>query len=82
MPMGGGSSCMRWGTRPYESYFSGGYCLARYSSYAGGPVDGIQLECPWYGVRDTTDHLQQFAASLAEILKQYLDYHGLSGAHK
>ncbi len=56
-----------------ESYFSGGYNTRRYGSVKDGTIDGIQMECNRQGVRDTEEHRQDFAATTAKVLKDYLE---------
>jgi len=59
---------------PGEPYFNGGYNTARHSSYNGGTIDGIQMECN-SGIRLTTAARLAFADSLATALNQYLEQH-------
>lgn len=58
-----------------EDYFSGGYNTARYSSYTGGAIDGVQIECNRTGVRDNQAEVERFADSLAVVLLEYLQVH-------
>lgn len=58
-----------------QDYFSGGYNTERHGSIEGGPIDAIQIECHYSGVRDTPAHRSAFAQATAEALEQYLQTH-------
>ena len=58
-----------------EEYFDGGFNTARNGSRAGGPVDAIQLETHFEGVRDSAASRAHFADALAAALEQFLDRH-------
>lgn len=58
-----------------QDYFSGGYNTERHGSIEGGPIDAIQIECNFSGVRDTPAHRSAFAQATAEALEQYLQSH-------
>lgn len=58
-----------------EDYFNGGYNTARHSSYPGGTLDGLQIECNRQGVRDSMHNVLRFADSLAGTVLQYLELH-------
>ncbi|MBE2207090.1 MAG: T9SS type A sorting domain-containing protein [Saprospiraceae bacterium] len=58
-----------------QDYFSGGYNTERHGSIEGGPIDAIQIECNFSGVRDTPAHRSAFAQATAEALEQYLQTH-------
>lgn len=58
-----------------EPYFSGGYITANYSSYQGGTIDAIQIECNFEGVRDNDENLQKFSKVAAEVFLDYLRLH-------
>lgn len=58
-----------------DPYFSGGYNTAERSSYNGGFIDGVQLECNMNGVRNSAENRQKFADTLASVLHQYLGMH-------
>jgi len=58
-----------------ENYYSGGYNTIQRSSYNGGTIDGIQIECNMSGVRNTAENRKQFADSLAAVLRTYLTTH-------
>ncbi len=55
-----------------EPYFSGGYNTAERSSYNGGSIDGIQIECNMQGVRNSSENRERFADTLAGNLHSYL----------
>jgi hypothetical protein len=55
-----------------DDYFDGGYNTARHSSYRGGTIDGIQIECNFAGVRDSPTAIRRFADSLAVVMQQFL----------
>lgn len=56
-----------------DNYFSGGYNTAQYSSYNGGTVDGIQVECHRTGLRETAQQRALFAAAFTEVVVTYLE---------
>lgn len=58
-----------------EDYFDGGYNTARHSSYRGGAIDGVQIECNFAGVRDSPAAIRRFADSLAVAVQQFLRLH-------
>ena len=58
-----------------EDYFSGGYNTARYGSYSGGTVDGIQIECNRTGIRDSMTQVMRFSDSLAVVLLDFMRLH-------
>jgi len=55
-----------------DDYFDGGYNTARHSSYRGGTIDGVQIECNFMGVRDSPTAIRRFADSLAVVMQQFL----------
>lgn len=55
-----------------DDYFDGGYNTARHSSYRGGMIDGVQIECNFMGVRDSPTAIRRFADSLAVVMQQFL----------
>lgn len=63
-----------------DPYFSGGYNTAERSSYNGGFIDGVQIECNMNGIRNSADNRQKFADTLASVLRQYLLLHMFSDA--
>lgn len=58
-----------------QPYFSGGYNTVEHSSYLGGTVDGLQVECNMNGVRDTGPNRTRFADSLRVAVVEYLTAH-------
>lgn len=56
-------------------YFSGGYSTYRHGSYFGGPIDGIQVEHPKRGVRDTDANRRTYAKHFADVLIAYMETH-------
>lgn len=55
-----------------DPYFNGGYSTARHGGRDGGPVNGVQLETHFLGVRDTEPSRQAFAAAAARVLAGFL----------
>ncbi len=58
-----------------DDYFNGGYNTARHSSYPGGSIDGVQIECNRQGVRDSMHNVLRFADSLSATLLEFLGLH-------
>jgi hypothetical protein len=58
-----------------DDYFDGGYNTARHSSYRGGTIDGLQIECNFVGVRDSPAAIRRFADSVAVAVQQFLQLH-------
>ena len=58
-----------------DNYFSGGYNTATYSSFKGGSIDGIQVECNRGGLRDTEANRKLFAAAFVSSVTAYLEAH-------
>ncbi len=56
-------------------YFSGSYDVAAHGSRDGGSISAIQVECPWNGVRDTSNNQRRFAKALATALGDYFRIH-------
>jgi hypothetical protein len=54
-----------------EPYFGGGYNVRRHGSMAGGPVDGVQMEVNYAGLRDSSINRARFAAALAQVFDAY-----------
>jgi N-formylglutamate amidohydrolase len=53
-------------------YFNGGYNLRKYTSlHSHGPIDGLQLEANFTGVRDTAANRVRFAQALAESFDSF-----------
>jgi hypothetical protein len=60
-----------------DPYFSGGYNVQRHGSRLAGPVDAIQLECNFAGVRDTPAARMAFAEAIVTATLAYLaDHYG------
>lgn len=55
-------------------YFSGGYNTVVHSSYQGGSIDGVQIECN-QSIRFNADTRQEFAQNLAEGLTDFIEMH-------
>ncbi|MBL9200729.1 MAG: N-formylglutamate amidohydrolase [Opitutaceae bacterium] len=54
-------------------YFNGGYIVRRHAAAPDTPkVDGLQIECPRAGVRDTAEARARFANITAEVLAVFL----------
>ncbi|MBL9189627.1 MAG: N-formylglutamate amidohydrolase [Opitutaceae bacterium] len=54
-------------------FFSGGYIVRRHAAAPDTPkVDGLQIECPRPGVRDTPENRARFAKITAEVLAVFL----------
>ena len=51
-----------------EPYFSGGYSTRRHGSVDGGPIDGIQIEHNFRGIRETPEDRATYAEVLAEVI--------------
>jgi N-formylglutamate amidohydrolase len=58
-----------------DNYFSGGYNTANYSSYKGGTIDGIQMECNKTGLRDSKTNREAFAVAFVHTVTAYLKAH-------
>ena len=58
-----------------QPYFSGGYNTVRHSSYQGGSIDGVQVECNFAGVRDNALNRARFADSLRVAMNVFLGDH-------
>lgn len=54
-----------------EPYFSGGYNLVRHSSYQGGVIDGVQIECN-QSIRFDPSVRKKFAKELAQAILDYV----------
>ena len=54
-------------------FFSGGYIVRRHAAEpATTKVDGVQIECPRPGVRDTPENRERFARAAADALLVFL----------
>jgi N-formylglutamate amidohydrolase len=62
-----------------DPYFNGGYNAQRHGSRFGGPVDAVQIECYYTGLRDTAVARTEFAEAFVTVMLQYLaDHYGWS----
>ncbi|MBM3864707.1 MAG: N-formylglutamate amidohydrolase [Verrucomicrobia bacterium] len=56
-----------------QPFFAGGYIVQRHAAAAGTPkVDGLQIECPRAGVRDTPENRARFGRITAPVLLEFL----------
>lgn len=60
--------------QPGQPYFSGGYNTANHSSYNGGTIDGVQIECN-QTLRFDAAVRAAFAGELAQGLMQFVELH-------
>ncbi len=60
--------------QPGQPYFSGGYNTATHSSYNGGSVDGVQIECN-QALRFDAAERDAFAGELAQGLVEFVELH-------
>ncbi|MBI3880238.1 MAG: hypothetical protein HY301_09255 [Verrucomicrobia bacterium] len=58
-----------------NSYFNGGYNTDAHSSVNGGTISGVQIECNYTNVRDSSVHRLTFATNLAASLEVYFSNH-------
>lgn len=58
-----------------EDYFSGGYNTSVHSSFSGGAIDAVQIECNYAGVRDNATSRKNFARALVLSMKEYFLKH-------
>ena len=59
-----------------EVYFGGGYNTRVCSSVSqGGPIDGLQVEVNYAGLRDTAANRTRFAAALAQAMEVFFACH-------
>ncbi len=59
-----------------SNYFSGGYNLARHSSYnLQSSANGVQMECNFEGIRDTPQNRQNFASSFVQATNTFFETH-------
>jgi N-formylglutamate amidohydrolase len=56
-----------------QAYFNGGFNTARHGSRTSGPVDAVQIECNYAGVRDTAESRAAFAEALVTALLAFLN---------
>lgn len=55
-----------------DPFFSGGYIVRQHAAGDTPQVDGLQIECPRPGVRDTAESRARFAKITAEVLAVFL----------
>lgn len=55
-----------------DTYYSGGYNTAKYSAFAGGSIDGIQVECNRIAIRDSESSLNTFSQVFYSAVSLYL----------
>ena len=60
---------------PSTSFFNGGYNTAVHGSDGGGPLNALQIEANYTGVRDTSANRTAYAQSLARSLDKYFAAH-------
>jgi len=61
-----------------NSYFDGGYNVRRHGSLNGGPIDGVQIEVNYGGIRDTASNRANFSRALAQVFDAFFScYYGL-----
>ena len=60
-----------------DPYFTGGFDTERHGSLFGGPIDGVQIETNYSGVRDTEPNYRRYAGALAEVFDYYTAWHHL-----
>jgi len=59
-----------------DLYFGGGYNTRLCSSVSqGGPIDGLQVEVNYAGVRDTATNRTRFAAAMAQAMEVFFASH-------
>ncbi len=59
-------------------YFDGGYNTAIHGSDSGGPIDGLQIEANYNGVRDTAQNRTNYAIAIAQTLDFiFTNYYGI-----
>lgn len=58
-----------------EEYFHGGYNTSTHGSKDGGMICGLQIECPFKGVRDRAENRSRFAIALGQSLGQWWRAH-------
>ncbi len=58
-----------------DKYFKGAYSTKKYGSYYGGSINGIQVEFPRIGFRDTQEHRQKLAKDFVESIIEFILIH-------
>ncbi len=60
-------------------YFDGGYNVQIHGSDNGGPLDGMQIEANYTGVRDTANNRTNYAIALAQVIDFFFtNYYGFN----
>jgi hypothetical protein len=58
-----------------QEYFSGGYNVVSHASAYGPLISGLQIECPFKGVRERPEDRPRFAKALVASLQQWWQAH-------
>jgi hypothetical protein len=58
-----------------DPYFTGGYNTKLYGSRDGGPISGMQIECNYTGIRNSSTNRTVFSQALAEALEAFIEAH-------
>ncbi|PLY10082.1 MAG: hypothetical protein C0626_06375 [Arcobacter sp.] len=58
-----------------DKYFKGAYNTKRYGSYYGGNINGVQIELPRVGFRDTEENRKKFAKDLVKSIIEFMMTH-------
>lgn len=67
-----------WPSSAYPSpdgapFFSGGYTTREHTCFVdNGPINGVQIESNWVGIRDSAANRAAFAATIARVLQPYI----------
>ena len=56
-----------------DPYFTGGYNTKTHGSRDGGLISGMQIECNYTGVRNTSSNRTVFSQALAEVLEIFIE---------
>ncbi len=64
-----------------DPYFNGGYNTDQHGSQNGGTISGLQIECNFTNVRDSTNNRAHFATNLAAALDTYFSNHFAMNLH-
>jgi N-formylglutamate amidohydrolase len=56
-----------------DPYYTGGYNTQRHGSRNGGHISGLQIECNYTGVRNTSSNRIVFSQALAEALEIFIE---------
>lgn len=58
-----------------DKYFKGAYNTKKYGSYYGGNINGIQVEFPRIGFRDTEENRQKLAKDFVNSIVEFMKIH-------